>query len=63
MRWSLTDDYDERYFKDYDMVNLRMDEFYLNINASSLKEYYLYTLKRECFEVSIEVKTVGVFKE
>lgn len=56
MTWSFTDDYDERYYKDYDLASLRMDEFYLSVNVSSDQKLCLYTLNKECFEVRKDVK-------
>lgn len=54
MPWCFIDDYDENNFKDYDLSDLVLDQFYLNINvenSSGHEDVYLYTLNKECYQV------------
>ncbi|CAH1111672.1 unnamed protein product [Psylliodes chrysocephalus] len=53
MPWCFIDDYDENNFKDYDLSDLVLDQFYLNINvenSSGHEDVYLYTLNKECYQ-------------
>ncbi|XP_074042747.1 heparan-alpha-glucosaminide N-acetyltransferase [Leptinotarsa decemlineata] len=51
MKWDFIDDYDENQLG-YDLSDLTMDQFFLdiNLNSSHLEEIYLYTLNEDCYK-------------
>ncbi|CAG9861337.1 unnamed protein product [Phyllotreta striolata] len=53
MRWCFVDDYDENNIEGFNLADLTLDQFYLNLNIdnkSIAEDVYLYTLNKECYK-------------